>query len=45
MAAQVQKEDIEVIAQQFDMDKKKAERALRENGGELKTALQSLLKV
>ncbi|EFN53351.1 hypothetical protein CHLNCDRAFT_137085 [Chlorella variabilis] len=43
-AVKVQKEDIEVIAQQFDMDKKKAERALRENGGELKTALQSLLK-
>lgn len=42
---QVVKEDIELIAQQFDMDKKKAERCLRENKGDVKAAMQSLLKV
>ena len=42
---QVQKEDIELIAAQFDLDKKKSERCLRENKGDIKAALRSLLKV
>ena len=40
---QVQKEDVELIAAQFDLDKKKAERCLREAQGDVKAALQSLL--
>ena len=42
---QVQKDDIELIAAQFDLDKKKAERCLRESKGDVKAALQALLKV
>ncbi len=42
---QVAKEDIELVAQQFDLDKKKAERCLREAKGDVKAALRSLLSV
>jgi hypothetical protein len=42
---QVQKEDIELIAAQFDLDKKRAERCLRESKGDVKAALQALLTV
>ena len=42
---QVQKEDIELVAAQFDLDKKRAERCLRESKGDVKAALQALLKV
>ncbi|KAI7840887.1 hypothetical protein COHA_005416 [Chlorella ohadii] len=44
-AVKVAKEDIELIAQQFDLDKKKAERCLREAKGDVKAALRSLLSV
>lgn len=43
--AQVQKQDVELIAQQFDLDKKKAERCLREAKGDVKAALTQLLQV
>lgn len=45
MSPQVSKEDIELVAQQFDLDKKKAERCLREAKGDVKAALRSLLSV
>ena len=41
----MQKEDVELIVQQFDMDKKQAERCLRESGGNVRVALKSLLAV
>lgn len=42
-AVKVNKEDIDVIASEFEMDKKAAERRLRENGGDLEKALHALL--
>jgi NACalpha-BTF3-like transcription factor len=42
---QVQKDDIDLIAQQFDLDKKKAERTLRGNKGDLRATLRALLAV
>ena len=42
-AVKINKEDVDVIANEFEMDKKAAERRLRENGGDLEKALQSLL--
>lgn len=42
---QVAKEDVELVAQQFDLDKKKAERCLREAKGDVKAALRTLLSV
>lgn len=42
---QVAKEDVDLIAQQCDLDKKKAERCLREAKGDLKAALRTLLSV
>jgi len=42
---QVVKEDIELLAQQFDLDKKKAERCLREAKGDVRAAMHALLKV
>ncbi|KAI3436157.1 hypothetical protein D9Q98_002214 [Chlorella vulgaris] len=44
-AVKVQKQDVELIAQQFDLDKKKAERCLREAKGDVKAALTQLLQV
>ncbi|KAL4859135.1 Huntingtin-interacting protein K [Chlorella vulgaris] len=43
-AVKVQKQDVELIAQQFDLDKKKAERCLREVKGDVKAALTQLLQ-
>ncbi|PRW60148.1 Purple acid phosphatase 15 [Chlorella sorokiniana] len=42
-AVKVAKEDVDLIAQQFDLDKKKAERCLREAKGDVKAALRALL--
>lgn len=42
---QVAAADVELVAQQFDLDKKRAERALREAKGDVKAALRSLLAV
>lgn len=42
-AVKVTKEDIDVIALEFEMDKKAAERRLRECNGDLHAALKSLL--
>jgi NACalpha-BTF3-like transcription factor len=42
-AVKVNKDDIEVLVKELDMDKKKAERALRENGGDLAKTIASLV--
>jgi|LauGreSBDMM110SN_4_FD.fasta_scaffold716691_1 NACalpha-BTF3-like transcription factor len=42
-AVKISKEDIDVIAAEFEIDKKLAERKLREAGGNLQSALSSLL--
>ena len=42
-AVKVAAADIALIAAEFELDKKKAERALRENKGDLKTAIEALL--
>lgn len=43
MQAQVAKEDVELLAAQFDLDKKRAERCLREAKGDVRAALRTLL--
>lgn len=45
LLAQVQKADVELVAGQFDLDMKRAERCLREAKGDVKATLQSLLNV
>lgn len=42
---QVAKDDIELLTQQFDLDKKKAERCLREAKGDVRAAMHELLRV
>ena len=42
-AVKINKEDVDVIAIEFEMDKKMAERKLREHGGRLQDALKALL--
>lgn len=42
-AVKISKEDVDVLAAEFEIDKKLAERKLREAGGSLKTALYNLL--
>jgi NACalpha-BTF3-like transcription factor len=42
-AIKVAPADVDVIVAEFEMDKKKAERRLRECKGDLKAALESLL--
>jgi NACalpha-BTF3-like transcription factor len=44
-AVKIRAEDVEVLASQFEMDKKKAERELRVAGGDLKTAVTTMLEV
>ena len=39
----VQKEDVDLIALEFDVNTKLAERRLREHGGDVKAALVSFL--
>ena len=41
-AVKVQKDDIELVATMFDLDKKRAERCLREHKGDAKAALRAL---
>lgn len=41
----VSKEDIDLIAEEYEIDRKKAELRLRECKGDLKAALHSFLKV
>mmetsp|Transcript_12102 Transcript_12102/g.34019 ORF Transcript_12102/g.34019 Transcript_12102/m.34019 type:complete len:105 (-) Transcript_12102:160-474(-) len=43
-AVKVNKADIDVIAKEFEIDSKKAERRLRECGGDLAQSLKSLLQ-
>ena len=43
-AVQINAEDVEVIAAEFALDKKVAERRLRENKGDLEAALKSYLE-
>ena len=42
---QVAKEDVELLAAQFDLDKKGAERTLREAKGDVRAAMRALLVV
>ena len=42
-AVKVQKEDVDLIALEFEVDKKLAERRLREHGGNVKSTLISFL--
>lgn len=42
-AVKVAKEDVELLVAQFDLDKKRAERCLREAKGDVRAALRSLL--
>lgn len=42
-AVKINKEDVDVIALEFELDKKVAERRLREHKGDLKEALKSFL--
>lgn len=44
-AVKVAKDDIELLTQQFDLDKKKAERCLREAKGDVRAAMHELLRV
>lgn len=44
-AVKVSKEDIDLIAEEYEIDRKKAELRLRECKGDLKAALHSFLKV
>lgn len=44
-AVKVAKVDVEMLVEQFDMDKKKAERCLREAKGDARAAMQALLRV
>ena len=44
-AVKVAKEDIELIASEYEIDRKAAERRLRECRGDLRAALQSFLEV
>jgi NACalpha-BTF3-like transcription factor len=41
--SQINKEDVDVIALEAEVDKKAAERRLREHGGDLAAALKSYL--
>ena len=40
----VSKEDVKVVAQEFELDNKTADAKLRANGGDLRKTLQSLLR-
>ena len=42
-AVKVQREDVELVALEFEVDKKLAERRLREHAGDVKAALVSFL--
>jgi len=42
-SVKVSEEDIQLVASQFDLDVKSAERALRENRGDAAETLRSLL--
>ncbi|GAX78789.1 hypothetical protein CEUSTIGMA_g6226.t1 [Chlamydomonas eustigma] len=42
-AVKINKEEVDIITSEFEMDKKSAERRLREHGGNLHAALASLL--
>ena len=42
-AVKISAADVELIAVEYELDKKKAERALREAGGDVKKALTALL--
>ena len=42
-AVKISKEDVDVIASEFEVDKKLAERRLREHKGDLVAALKSFL--
>lgn len=42
-SVKVAQEDIDLLAKEFELEKKKAERALRESKGDVKVAIQSLL--
>ncbi|KAL4423200.1 hypothetical protein ABPG77_000333 [Micractinium sp. CCAP 211/92] len=44
-AVKVAKDDVELLAQQFDLDKKRAERCLREAKGDVHAAMHELLRV
>ncbi|KAL4458870.1 hypothetical protein ABPG75_013735 [Micractinium tetrahymenae] len=44
-AVKVAKEDVELIAQQFNLDRKRAERCLREAKGDVRAAMHELLRV
>ncbi len=44
-AVKVTKEDIDLIATEYEIDRKKAERRLRECKGDLRAALRSFLEV
>uniref|UniRef100_A0A061RYT3 Nascent polypeptide-associated complex subunit alpha-like UBA domain-containing protein n=1 Tax=Tetraselmis sp. GSL018 TaxID=582737 RepID=A0A061RYT3_9CHLO len=44
-AVKIEKEDLEVIVKEFEIDSKTAERRLRECGGDLAASLNSLLTV
>ena len=43
-AVKVSQEDVELIATEFEVDKKKAERELREAKGDVKAAIVAMLK-
>ena len=42
-AVKIQREDIDLVALEFEVDRKLAERRLREHGGDVKRALVSFL--
>lgn len=44
-AVKVVAADVDLIAAEFEMDRKRAERALREAGGDVKKALTALLEM
>jgi NACalpha-BTF3-like transcription factor len=44
-AVKVAQEDIELIVAEFELDKKAAERRLRENRGDAKATIEALLRV
>ena len=43
LAVKIQKEDVDIITQEYEVDRKLAERRLREHSGNLKDALVSFL--
>lgn len=44
-AVKVSANDIDLIAMEFELDKKRAERALRENRGDARATMEALLSV